>query len=134
LHPTGKPDPDEPSGDVAVQSASALPGPTGSQLLPCSNSERTTDLTLGPPAAPATSSAAPAAFGRYQVRSALGAGGFGAVYLGHDSQLDRRVAIKVLRGGADVSPAEAERFLQEARRLAGLRNGHASPDGALHDD
>jgi class 3 adenylate cyclase/tetratricopeptide (TPR) repeat protein len=50
----------------------------------------------------------------------LGAGGFGAVYLGHDTQLDRSVAIKVLHGGADVPQAESERLLQEARRLAQL--------------
>ena len=50
----------------------------------------------------------------------MGAGGFGAVYLGHDTQLDRPVAIKVLRGGPEVPQAEAERFLQEARRLARL--------------
>src|SRR4029077_5766881 len=61
-----------------------------------------------------------AAFGRYQVRNALGAGGFGAVYLGHDTQLDRQVAIKVLRGGPEVPQAKAEQFLQEARRLAQL--------------
>src|SRR5215813_5378208 len=29
----------------------------------------------------------PAAFGRYHVRHTLGAGGFGTVYLGHDTQL-----------------------------------------------
>ena len=50
----------------------------------------------------------------------MGAGGFGSVYLGHDTQLDRSVAIKVLHGGADVPHAEAERFLQEARKLARL--------------
>src|SRR5262249_13005634 len=65
--------------------------------------------------------APPAAFGRYQVRGTLGAGGFGAVYLGHDSQLDRPVAIKVLH--AEASPALAgEPALQEARRLAQLRH------------
>src|ERR1700683_5151594 len=60
----------------------------------------TTDLTLefaaGPkPSGPA--SVPPTAFGRYQVRRVLGAGGFGAVYLGHDTQLNRPVARKVLR-------------------------------------
>jgi predicted ATPase len=63
------------------------------------------------------------AFGRHRVRSALGAGGFGTVYLGDDTQLDRPAAIKVLRGGADVPHDEAERFLQEARRLARLSPG-----------
>ena len=63
----------------------------------------------------------PAAFGRYEVRSTLGAGGFGAVYLGHDTQLDRPVAIKVLH--AEARPAQAgESALQEARRLAQLRH------------
>ena len=52
-----------------------------------------------PTARPGSVPAPPAAFGRYQVRGTLGAGSFGAVYLGHDTQLDRPVAIKVLRGG-----------------------------------
>src|SRR5579859_7683329 len=71
---------------------------------------------------PVPAAAPPVAFGRYQVRKALGEGGFGAVYLGHDTQLDRSVAIKVFRGGSDVPPAEADRLLQEARRLARLRH------------
>ncbi len=86
------------------------------------------DLTVDPAETPPPASAsradtaAPAAFGRYQVRHALGTGGFGAVYLGHDSQLDRPVAIKVLHAGSAASQAEGERFLQEARRLAQLRH------------
>jgi serine/threonine protein kinase len=72
------------------------------------------------PATKRDAPAPPAAFGRYQVRDTLGAGGFGAVYLGHDTQLDRPVAIKVLHGGPGVTRAEAERFLGEARRLAQL--------------
>jgi serine/threonine protein kinase/predicted ATPase len=66
------------------------------------------------------SAAAPTCFGRYQVRSTLGTGGYGVVYLGHDTQLDRPVAIKVLRAGAGVPQHRAEEFLQEARRLAQL--------------
>src|ERR1700733_3915909 len=56
----------------------------------------------------------PAAFGRYQVRGNLGAGGFGAVYLGHDAQLDRAVAIKVLHAEASLTQSEGEPALQEA--------------------
>jgi class 3 adenylate cyclase/predicted ATPase len=56
------------------------------------------------------------------VRRALGSGGFGTVYLGHDSQLDRPVAIKVLKAGASLPESEADLFQQEARRLARLRH------------
>src|SRR5215471_11737001 len=76
----------------------------------------------GATAPPGGAPTPPPAFGRYQVRGALGAGGFGAVYLGHDTQLDRPVAIKVLRGGASPAQAGGEPALQEARRLAQLRH------------
>ncbi len=125
LYPTGEPYSDEPSGDVAVKSDSALPSPPVSKPEPGSESDLTSDLTPRPPAASAASRdtpVPPAAFGRYQVRNLLGAGGCGAVYLGHDTQLDRPVAIKVLRGGPEVPQAETERFLQEARRLARLNH------------
>jgi serine/threonine protein kinase len=49
-------------------------------------------------------------------------GGFGAVYLAHDSQLDRPVAVKVFRGRPPVPGAESEPLLEEARRLARLRH------------
>jgi urea ABC transporter urea binding protein len=81
------------------------------------------DPTSRPPAVPAPPGADPApVFGRYQVRRALGSGGFAAVYLGHDTKLDRPVAIKVLRAATGLVQAEEERALQEARRLARLRH------------
>ncbi|HEV8059261.1 MAG TPA: serine/threonine-protein kinase, partial [Gemmataceae bacterium] len=61
----------------------------------------------------------PAAFGRYRVQRAIGTGGFGTVYLGHDTELDRPVAIKVLT--ARSAPV-GDHALQEARRLARLRH------------
>src|ERR1700685_4172960 len=67
-------------------------------FVPGSISESATSADSGLP---------PAAFGRYEVRRTLGAGSFGTVYLGHDAQLDRPVAIKVLRGGPDVPAGEA---------------------------
>src|SRR3954453_8102448 len=76
----------------------------------------------GPTTPPESVPAPPAAFGRYQVRGTLGAGAFGAVYLGHDTQLNRPVAIKVLHAKARPAQAEGEPALQKARRLAQLRH------------
>jgi serine/threonine protein kinase len=64
----------------------------------------------------------PAAFGRYQVQRELGAGGFGNVYLGHDTQLDRPVAIKVLRASPSRDGASVEQALLEARKIAQMRH------------
>jgi serine/threonine-protein kinase len=35
-------------------------------------------------------------FGRYEIRSKIGAGGMGEVYLAEDSGLHRKVALKIL--------------------------------------
>jgi len=45
----------------------------------------------------------------------LGSGMFGTVYLAHDPDLGRPVAIKAPRAAAFASPGDAERFLAEAR-------------------
>ncbi|MBW3539018.1 MAG: protein kinase [Planctomycetes bacterium] len=57
-------------------------------------------------------------FGRYEVRKTLGEGAFGTVYLAHDPQLDRPVALKVPRAGVLQDADDVERFLREARALA----------------
>jgi len=64
----------------------------------------------------------PMVFGRYEVKRSLGTGGYGDVYLGHDAQLDRPVAIKVLRPKRDQTQTEDNVSLQEARKLARLRH------------
>lgn len=62
----------------------------------------------------------PEAFGRYRVERVYRSGGFGTIYIAHDPQLDRKVAIKVPR--PDLIPTDAAAFLQEARRVAQLRH------------
>jgi predicted Ser/Thr protein kinase len=61
--------------------------------------------------------------GRYGIERRLGRGGMGVVYLAHDTTLDRRVAIKVIRADAG-DPAAARRFDREARAAARLAHPH----------
>jgi eukaryotic-like serine/threonine-protein kinase len=57
--------------------------------------------------------------GRYRIVGRLGQGGMGLVHAAHDDELDRPVAIKVLR--RDLAGADARaRFLREAQALARL--------------
>jgi eukaryotic-like serine/threonine-protein kinase len=60
--------------------------------------------------------------GRYEIRSALGAGGMGEVYLAHDTRLDRKVALKILPDEIAADPDRMKRFEQEARAASGLNH------------
>ncbi|MEM7307254.1 MAG: SUMF1/EgtB/PvdO family nonheme iron enzyme [Planctomycetota bacterium] len=63
----------------------------------------------------------PNRIGPYRVRSLLGSGGMGVVYLADDLQAQRPVAVKVLRG-ASPSPELARRFAHEAELLGRLQH------------
>src|SRR6476620_279336 len=54
--------------------------------------------------------------GRYRLQRELGRGGMGVVHAAFDPDLERRVALKVLRS-ADVADAR-QRLLREARAMA----------------
>ena len=77
-----------------------------------------------------TSGADPSRIGRYRIIRQLGRGGFGRVYLAHDDDLDRPVAIKVPNRERITGPGVAESFLSEARILAKLDHPHIVP---VHD-
>jgi len=64
----------------------------------------------------------PGAIGRYRVERRLGTGGMGAVYLARDPELDRLVAIKLVKDDLTDEPELRERFLREARAAARLRH------------
>src|SRR6266550_4236163 len=51
--------------------------------------------------------------GRYEILEALGEGGMGAVYKARDRELDRLVALKVIRPDLARNPAIIQRFKQE---------------------
>jgi hypothetical protein len=81
-----------------------------------------------PPSTPLTASGeGRASIGRFVIRQKLGTGAFGTVYLAHDPQLDRAVALKVPNAGVLDNPRRIERFLREAKAAANLRHPHIVP-------
>lgn len=59
--------------------------------------------------------------GRYEIRSPIGAGGMGEVYLARDPQLERTVALKILPARLAADSQHLHRFLQEARAASKLK-------------
>lgn len=60
--------------------------------------------------------------GRYEVRSQIGAGGMGEVYLARDPKIGRDVAIKVLPSGLSSDKERLARFEQEAQAAGSLNH------------
>jgi tetratricopeptide (TPR) repeat protein len=74
-----------------------------------------------------------ARFGRYVILERLGQGGMGVVYGAYDSDLDRKVAIKILRTRGRLAEGVTEgraRLLREAKAMAKLQHPHVV---AVHD-
>jgi predicted Ser/Thr protein kinase len=63
--------------------------------------------------------------GRYALEAPLGKGGMGEVYRALDSQLERRVALKILRQDRESSAEALARFIREAKLGARLSHGNA---------
>ena len=61
--------------------------------------------------------------GRYRVLAELGAGGMGTVYEAYDPELNRKLAVKLVRPGSSASLASSEgrvRLMREAQAMAQL--------------
>ncbi|MFO0636004.1 MAG: serine/threonine-protein kinase [Nannocystaceae bacterium] len=72
----------------------------------------------------------PVLLGRYVVLRHLGSGGMGDVVAAYDPQLDRKVAVKLLRGRGDADAAAHARLLREAQAMARLSHPNVI---AVHD-
>src|SRR5260221_11787406 len=75
----------------------------------------------------------------YELREAIGAGGFGAVYRAYQPVVERDVAIKVIRSEYANQPEFIRRFEKEAQLVTRLENPYivllydywGEPDGAF---
>src|SRR5438132_10030919 len=79
---------------------------------------------------PAVDAVMPPSIGRYRIERLLGKGGFGLVYLAHDDQLQRLVAIKVPHRKLVDRREAAEAYVTEARTVANLDHPNIVP---VHD-
>ncbi len=79
-----------------------------------------TSLTTNPPLK--MSASAGKRLGRYEIRSLLGVGGMGEVYLAQDTQLLRPVALKLLPSEFTLNEERLSRFKQEAFAASALNH------------
>jgi formylglycine-generating enzyme required for sulfatase activity len=72
-----------------------------------------------------------ARIGRYVILERVGSGAMGVVYGAYDPELDRKIALKLLRGvGAGAGPLAGARMMREAKAMARLSHPNVA---AVHD-
>ncbi len=72
--------------------------------------------------------------GRYEIRSKIGEGGMGEVYLAEDTQLHRKVALKILTAEFAAHSDRMRRFKQEAMAAAALNHPNIAHIYEVGDD
>ncbi len=105
------------TGGDTLPDAGAPPGPR----LDAGAFERTMSARAATPRPGSLSlEASPIRIGRYTIIRQIGSGGMGDVYAAFDEQLDRKIAVKVLRDDRDPAADWKERMLREAQAMARL--------------
>src|SRR5215471_5073035 len=105
------------SAATCVKCATPFPG---SDLTLAGSTETTpsSSFTQAPPAAPSAATPAVIEVGsvvgnRFEILQLLGEGGMGAVYKAHDRELEKDVALKLIRAELASNPEILQRFKQE---------------------
>lgn len=101
---------------------SSSAGPIRSEMLERTQLAAAGTEDMGAGAAEAALREPPSRVGRFRIERRLGAGSMGAVFLAHDPDLDRRVAVKII-GLAQVPGSDhQERLLREAKAMARVQH------------
>ena len=106
----------------SVRLDSGLPGLSRIEVL---TSRDPRDLTVTLAADDITDSASDVSImdlERYEVAEELGRGGYGVVFRAQQRDLQRPVALKVVRAGANLPPVVLERFIREGRAASRLNH------------
>jgi|HubBroStandDraft_2_1064218.scaffolds.fasta_scaffold22737_2 serine/threonine protein kinase len=128
--PPRPPPPPRPSSAQvpAAAEAEVLPDTisavTSARALQPSSPEPAADSAGAPPTSRVDAFIGKVFDGRYVIERLLGEGGMGMVFAARHKMIDKRVAIKVLRGEMASDPELTERFLQEARSASAIGNPH----------
>ncbi len=117
---------DARAGSDAGDEAEAVAGSNDPTLEPTAQSPPGAGRRFDPPSPEELASAFP----QLEIVELLGQGGMGTVYKARQTNLDRPVALKIIRPEAADDPAFAERFNREARTLARLSHANIV---AVHD-
>jgi tRNA A-37 threonylcarbamoyl transferase component Bud32 len=118
---------------TALQALDAAPDPVLSGLRRSADAGASTGDGVPQPLLAAAQAARPSLaiacqagagrrLGKFELLEELGVGSFGTVFRARDTELERTVAIKVLRAGRLAGQEEIDRFLREARSAAQLEH------------
>jgi eukaryotic-like serine/threonine-protein kinase len=115
---------------TAAQTPRELPPPGAERDQPAADADLDAADLLAPPAGPGEIGR----LGPYRVVAVLGEGGMAVVFRAEDTQLQRPVALKVMKTGLLARGAARERFLRATRATASLEHDHIVPIFQVGED